>query len=145
MDKSIVIKIRNYFSERIEEIKQGTYVPTYEQIKMLPEFSEISRETFRVARSGWFRNNFHMNFYKFSSRLKSGLSTKDYDRKVRVKRIIIGVIILILGVLSILLALFVQVISNGYGDYWVILFVTAIILIGIGLLLILFNSFKKSK
>ena len=145
LDESIIMKIRNYFSERIEEIKQGTYVPTYEQIKGLPEFSGINRETFRVARSGWFRENFHMNVYKFSSRVKSGLSPKDYDRKVRMKKVIIGVIILILGLLSIILAIFIQVITSGYGDMWVIPFVIAIILIGIGLLLILFNSFKTSK
>jgi len=43
MDKSSIVKLRNYFSDRIEEIKDGSYVPTYEQIKELPEFSGINR------------------------------------------------------------------------------------------------------
>ncbi|GAG21675.1 unnamed protein product, partial [marine sediment metagenome] len=38
MFKSSIVKLRNYFSDRIEEIKEGSYVPTYEQIKELPEF-----------------------------------------------------------------------------------------------------------
>jgi len=65
--KSSVENIRNYFSDRIEEIEEGVYVPIYEQVKILPEFNEITRENFRNARRQWYFYNFGMSFYKFNT------------------------------------------------------------------------------
>ena len=71
MDKSSIVKLRNYFSDRIEEIKDGSYVPTYEQIKELTEFSGISRETFRIARKEQYLQHFRMSHVRFSERLEN--------------------------------------------------------------------------
>ncbi len=65
--KSSVENIRNYFSDRIEEIEEGVYVPIYEQVKALPEFNEITREIFRNARRKWYFYNFGLSFYKFNA------------------------------------------------------------------------------
>jgi len=63
-------EIRNYFSDRIEEIEEGIYVPTYDQIKNLPEFSEINRDTFRNARRKWYLYNFGIPFFKFNAQFE---------------------------------------------------------------------------
>ena len=80
MDKSSIVKLRNYFSDRIEEIKEGSYVPTYEQIKELPKFRGINRETFRIARKRWYKQHFQMTPVKFSSRvelIKAGYTSEN--------------------------------------------------------------------
>ena len=69
-NNSSIEEIRNYFSNRIEEIKEGSYVPTYEQIKKLPEFSEVNRETFRNARRKWYLYNFSAPFFKFNAQIE---------------------------------------------------------------------------
>ena len=88
MDEALSEKIRNYFSNRIEEIKEGTLVPSYDQVKDLPEFSGINRDEFIFARNGWFKQtfhmspnkwykrNFHISFNEFSSRLDDNISEK---------------------------------------------------------------------
>ena len=63
-------EIRNYFSDRIKEIEEGSYVPTYEQVKILPEFNEINRENFRNARRKWYLYNFGIPFVKFNGQLE---------------------------------------------------------------------------
>lgn len=63
-------KIRNYFSDRIEEIEEGNYVPIYKQIKKLPEFSEINRVSFRTARRKWYLYNFGMPYFKFNTQIE---------------------------------------------------------------------------
>ena len=68
--KSPVENIRTYFSDRIKEIEEGIYVPTYEQVKILPEFNEINRENFRNARRKWYLYNFGMPFVKFNAQLE---------------------------------------------------------------------------
>ncbi len=68
--KSPVENIRNYFSDRIKEIEDGVYVPTYEQVKGLPEFNEVNRENFRNARRKWYLYNFGMSFVKFNAQLE---------------------------------------------------------------------------
>lgn len=68
--KSSIEKIRDYFSDRIEEIEEGSYVPTYEQVKEKPEFSEINRETFRNARRKWYLYNFGIPFFKFNAQFE---------------------------------------------------------------------------
>jgi len=89
MDKSSIAKLRNYFSDRIEEIKDGSYVPTYEQIKDLPEFSGITRSTFRIARRWWYKQHFRMPFVKFTTRLEKikarDISESKYDQEQRNK------------------------------------------------------------
>jgi hypothetical protein len=52
LDEALSEKISNYFSEKIEEIKEGTLVPSYDQVKDLPEFSGINRDEFIIARNG---------------------------------------------------------------------------------------------
>lgn len=64
------IRIGNYFSDNMEEIKEGSFIPTYEKIKELPEFSGVNRETFRIARRQWYKQHFHMPFVKFTARLE---------------------------------------------------------------------------
>ena len=68
--KSLIEKIRNYFSDRIEEIEEGSYVPTYEQVKEMPEFSEVNRETFRNARRKWYLYNYGISFFKFNAQFE---------------------------------------------------------------------------
>ena len=63
----IPIGLGGIFSDRIEEIEEGVYVPVYEQVKTLPEFNEITRENFRNARRKWYFYNFGMSFYKFNT------------------------------------------------------------------------------
>jgi len=86
LDETLSEKISNYFSDRIEEIKEGMFVPSYDQVKDLPEFSGINRDEFIISRNGWFKQtfnmspnkwykqNFHMNFNEYSSRLASNLA-----------------------------------------------------------------------
>ena len=71
MDRIKLARVKNYFSDRIEEIKKGTYVPTYKQIKTLPEFEWVSEETFKVARKEWFLQHFGMRAKKFAAHLKA--------------------------------------------------------------------------
>jgi hypothetical protein len=84
-------KIRNYFSNRIEGIKEGKFVPYYDKVKNLPEFSGINQDAFIIARNGWFKQTFHMSHHKwynqnfhmtiseYSSRLASNLSVEGTD------------------------------------------------------------------
>lgn len=65
-DNPLIEEIRNYFSDRIDEIEEGIYVPIFEQVKALPEFNEITRENFRIARRQWYFYYFGMSFYKFN-------------------------------------------------------------------------------
>ena len=69
MDKVLIEKINNYFTDRIEEIKEGTYIPSYDKIKDLPEFSGISQAEFIVSRNEWYKQTFHTNSNEYSSRL----------------------------------------------------------------------------
>ena len=68
--KSSVETIRSYFSNRVKEIEEGVYAPTYEQVKALPEFNEINRENFRNARRKWYLYNFGMSFVKFNAQFE---------------------------------------------------------------------------
>ncbi len=68
--KPLVENIRTYFSDRIKEIEEGSYAPTYEQVKSLSEFNEINRENFRNARRKWYLYNFGMPFVKFNAQLE---------------------------------------------------------------------------
>lgn len=97
------MKIMNYFSEKIEEIKQGTYVPTYEQVKMLPEFSGITRNTFRIARKRWYHQNFHMNFNQFSSRLARGqkIIESEEPREIKPTNLWVGFTLIAIGIVII--------------------------------------------
>jgi len=95
LDEALSEKIRNYFTDKIEEIKEGTFVPSYDQVKDLAEFSGINRDPFIFARDEWFKQTFHMSsnkWYKqtfhmslseYSSRLASDLSEEDYVLKLR--------------------------------------------------------------
>ncbi|MHA1987617.1 MAG: hypothetical protein ACW98D_13340 [Promethearchaeota archaeon] len=148
MVKTSITKLRNYFSDRFEEIKDGTYLPSYKQIKELTEFSDINRSTFRVARRGWYRQNFHMSFYTFSSRLKnireSDLIEKEYSKRGGVVLIILGVIVI---VLVIWIGLVLEPISGQGWDVigWVFGIPFGIILMVIGITLVLYNNYKLSK
>jgi hypothetical protein len=87
--KSSIMRISSYFSERIEEIQKGAYVPSYRQVKELPEFSGINQRDFRIARKKWYRQNFQTTFFMASSRLENikamNLSEQEYD-KMQIKR-----------------------------------------------------------
>jgi len=148
-------KIRNYFSDRIEEIKKRTFIPSYDKIKDLPEFSGITRDAFIIVRNGWYKQNFHMNFYEFKSYLASGLSEEEYvlklrrkrmDKEIDIKRIKgksnIGLCCLIPGVLCIFnILLFIPNYSFG-AIAWVAGIPFGIILMVIGLVLILYYRSK---
>ena len=147
MDKSLSEKLRNYFSDRIEEIKDGSYVPTYEQIKELPEFSGINRNTFRIARKKWYRTNFRMSFLKHSKLKASSLPEKEYNKKYLKGKLKNGLIVLIIGAIGFVFGFSygtwvewssydVGVIFSFIGVLW------GIILMVIGLILVLKNSIK---
>jgi hypothetical protein len=72
LDEVVIEKIKNYFSDRIEEIKEGTFVPSWDNFKDLPEFSGTYRDNFIKARNGWYKQIFNTSFKKFSSYLASG-------------------------------------------------------------------------
>lgn len=72
MDKDSSEKISHYLTDRIEEIKDGTYIPHYERFVSLPEFSGINRRTFRIARNMWYLQNLNMPFDRFTTRLEKG-------------------------------------------------------------------------
>ncbi len=72
MDKDSSEKISHYLTDRIEEIKDGTYIPQYERFVSLPEFSGINRRTFRIARNMWYLQNLNMPFDRFTTRLEKG-------------------------------------------------------------------------
>jgi len=104
-EKSSIMRIGNYFSGRMAEIQEGTYVPSYKQIKELPEFSGINQATFRIARKKWYRKNFQKSSFEFSSRLKSikakNLSENEYDKEVKVKNLWVGITLIVIGILII--------------------------------------------
>jgi len=72
LDKDSSEKISHYLTDRIEEIKDGTYIPHYERFVSLPEFSGINRRTFRIARNMWYLQNLNMPFDRFTTRLEKG-------------------------------------------------------------------------
>ena len=90
-------EIMNYFSGRIEEIKEGSYVPTCESVKNLPDFSEISMKTFRIAREQWYSQHINTSFLKYSKRLEiikaRGISPKEYD----ISQIKWSIVLLVVG------------------------------------------------
>ena len=172
MNKSSIVKLRNYFSDRIKEIKDGSYVPTYEQIKELPEFSGIKRETFRIARKRWYSQHFRMTSIKFSERLeniKAGyisenkfaarlenikggyISEEEYDKEpIRGNRKS-GFCISIIGAFFIMYGLLMGGVTGwnpsyvgGYFAYVYILGVPGIILLVIGLILVILYYSKKT-
>ena len=173
MDKSFIVKLRNYFSDRIEEIKEGSYVPTYEQIKELPEFKGVSQEVFRIARRRWYEQHFRMSSVKFTKRLeliKAGytsenkfaerlenikaeyISEKEFDKEHKKGKRNNGFCILIIGAFFIMYALVMGAGTGwnpsylgGYFYYVYISGVPGIILLSIGIYLILHNRSKASK
>ena len=87
MDKALRKKIRNYLTDRIEEIKEGTFVPSYVQVKDLPQFSGINRDEFIIARNEWFKQLPHLASY---------LSEEEYGqipRKILKKKILFLVLV----------------------------------------------------
>ena len=170
MNKSLIVKLRNYFSDRIEEIKDGSYVPTYGQIKELPEFSGIKREAFRIARKEWYSQHFRMSSARFSKRvenIKAGytsdnkfaarlentkveyISEKEYVKKKIKEQGNYGYICIFCGV-----AIFVLLVTylgrippfgGAYSIFWVTIVPTCIVLVGIGICLILYYWIKASK
>jgi len=141
MDKSSIAKLRNYFSDRIEEIKEGSYIPTYEKIKELPEFSEVKRETLRIARQKWYSQHFGMSYLKYSKRLETikerGISEKEYDKKYIKGKRNNGFCILIIGVIGIVFALYFGEYTSWYGGKWGMIMAPGIILLVIGLALVI--------
>ena len=158
MDKfSFLVKLRNYFSNRIEEIQDGSYVPTYEHIKELPEYSGIKRDTFKIARKRWYSQHFGMNFRMFNEYTKRlgtvkarNISNNEYDKKHKKK---IGFCISFIGALFIIYALVMGATMGwnpNYAGGWfglsiIVCGVPGIILLSIGIFLILHNRSKASK
>ncbi|MHA2036237.1 MAG: hypothetical protein ACW98X_07375 [Promethearchaeota archaeon] len=111
--ESSIMRISSYFSERMGEIQEGTYIPSYTQIKELPEFSGISRRVFRIARDKWFKQNFQKSFFMATSRLEAikttNLSENEYDN-IQIKRkrnkgkglIVVGALLLIFALIIII-------------------------------------------
>jgi hypothetical protein len=77
LDKALSEKIRNYFTDRIEEIKEGTFVPSWDQFKDLPEFVGTYRSDFINARDEWFKQTFNISLSKFSVEGKEKNYQKD--------------------------------------------------------------------
>jgi hypothetical protein len=90
-------EIMTYFSNRLEEIKAGSYVPTYDTFKVLPEFNEISAKSFKTAREQFYSQYFHTTFLNYSKRLEiirpKGISQEQYIRSQKKK----GIILLVVG------------------------------------------------
>jgi len=173
MGKSEIVKLRNYFSDRIEKIKDGSYAPTYEQIKGLPEFSDINKSNFRIARKKWYKQHFRMSPGKFSARvrlIKAGYTSenkfaarlenikgeyifkKGYEKEQIKKKRNIGFCILVVGVLFIVSALFQGAgmgwnpsYVGGYFRYVTIFMGIGIIILVIGFSLVLYYRSKLSK
>jgi len=133
LDKASREKIRNYFSDRIEEIKEGTFIPSYDQIKDLPEFSGIKRDAFRIARKKWYKQNLHASFYEFSSRFD-----KEYEKKYLKEKRKNGLCYLIPGVIIIVFVTF-----SLLGVLGTVFLVTGIILIWIIYNIIARNKFSS--
>ena len=161
MDEVLSEKIRTYFTDRIEEIKEGTYIPQYERFVNLPEFSGINRRTFKIARNKWYLQHFHITFDTFTTRLEKNkggyISEKEYilnlkrerklmDREIDIKRIKgkrnkgLGCC-LIPGVLLTVIGFFAGVGSHWYGTVWPVLGFGIVVLV-IGLALVLYHSKK---
>lgn len=81
MDKVLIEKINNFFTVNIEKIKEGTYFPTYDKIKHLPEFNGISTAQFIVARDEWYKQTFHTNSNADSSRLAKTERQREYGKE----------------------------------------------------------------
>jgi len=154
LDKSLGEKIKNYFSGRIEEIKDGTYIPQYERFVSLPEFSSINRRTFKITRNEWYLQHFSMPFVRFTARLEK--NKKTMDKEIDIKRIkgkrntgiglfIIGWIIVVFGILG-----FSFWWGKGMGSIISVIICIPIIILGfilvlIGLIRIIrYRSDKKS-
>ncbi|MHA1461208.1 MAG: hypothetical protein ACTSO8_06975 [Promethearchaeota archaeon] len=145
MEKPSSKKIRSYLTDRIEEIKAGTFVLSYDQIRDLPEFSGIKERAFNIARNKWYEDNFHMSFRAFSP-----LKAREKESNSGVEKAILkgkrkwGIASMIIGMISIV-----------YGTFFIprysfliigSFFFTAlgIILTVIGLILIIYYSSKMS-
>ena len=136
MDNSLGEKIKSYFSDRMEEIKDGTYIPYYERIKNMPEFKGINYDTFIIARDEWYLHHFHTPFDKISSR--------DIDTKKHNYRLGNGICFSIIGVILIYYALSVGMVTGwnpsyggGYFIYVYMLGVPGMILLVIGIVSII--------
>ena len=151
MDKSLIVKLKNYFSDRIEEIKDGNYIPTYEQIKELPEFNGISWETFRIARKHWYSQHFGMSFRTHSKRLGTikvkYISNNGYDKKLLRKKRNTGFCFIIPGALFLLGAFSAGAMGWSYqcGIFWLLPMIPATFLLVIGIILIVNYSIKEKR
>jgi len=134
LDDSIIIKIKNHFSDRIEEIKDGTYIPYYHRFKDLPEFRGIERKTFEIARREWYKENLPASYVKplviVKKRLKRSFTN--------------GFCFLFIGVILLVLGLVYGGVSNWSGGYESILLWIGIFLMVVGIIILLYIRFKKS-
>lgn len=134
MDDSIIIKIKNHLSDRIEEIRDGTYIPYYERFKDLPEFRGIEQETFEIARREWYKENLPASYVKplvfVKKRLKRSLTN--------------GFCFLFIGVILLVLGLVYGGGSNWSGGSETILIWIGIIIMVFGIIILLYNRFRKS-
>jgi len=152
MDKSLGEKIKNYFSDRIEEIQDGTFIPHYERFVNLPEFSGINRRTFKIARNEWYLQHFSMPFVKFTARSEKIKKIMDkeieYKKQLKGKRNN-GLCFLIPGAIIFIWALYFGISANWPGSMaaiaWVYGIPFGIILMVIGIILIKYNSIKGKR
>jgi len=105
LDEALSEKIRNYLTDRIEEIKEGTFVPSWDQFKDLPEFvgtyrsdfinarDEWFKQTFNMSSNKWYKQNFHMSLSKFSSRLVSNFSVEKNKKPGLIALMCVGILI----------------------------------------------------
>lgn len=132
-----VAQIKNYFSDRIEEIKKGTFVPSWDQIKDLPEFKGTYRSDLINAQDSWYKETFVMSFKDFYMYLASGLSEEDYALKLIIKKLrLSGGVFFFIGVLSTLGAILVGNIINWSSSYFPGYFVM-VACMSIGIILII--------
>lgn len=134
MDDSTIIKIKNHLSDRLEEIKNGTYIPYYDRFKELPEFRGIDQKTFEIARREWYKQNLPKDKFKAPFIVV----------KKRIKRSFIkGYCWLVIGVIVTVIGFWTGAESSWSGGAETFLIMVGIILLVVGIISLLYNRFKK--
>jgi hypothetical protein len=93
LDESSIITITNYLSGRKIEIQEGTYNPSFDQIKELPELKGVKQKTFNIARNKWYKQNLNLSYGQADTNKLRG------KRNLGVMSAILGVIIFIAGLI----------------------------------------------
>ncbi len=76
---SLIKKIFNYLSQKIDEIREGTYIPMYQDFINIPKFKNLNEKTFRHARYQWYKKHFNKSFNKYSLQFEYTIKAKLYN------------------------------------------------------------------